>query len=124
MSPGKMLPPARLRHSPKVMYFPHGVLNHCWPMPKNNCANLFITACMRTYHANIYRSGCGKFVGWKVCRSRRRSSRRGKFINVLHFGAELWENELVWRTGVQKIIYLCTLYNRISNVYSICAVSL
>ena len=35
--------------------------------------------------------------------------RRGKFINVLHFGAELWENELMWRTGVQKIIYLCTL---------------
>ena len=44
---------------------------------------------------NKRRSQCGKFVG--------------KFINLLHFGAELWENELVWRTGVQNIIYLCTL---------------
>jgi hypothetical protein len=45
----------------------------------------------------------GKFVG---CAE---DLRRGKLINLLHFGAELWENELVWRTGVQKIIYLCTL---------------
>jgi hypothetical protein len=30
--------------------------------------------------------------------------RREKFTNLLHFGAELWENEVVWRTGVQKCI--------------------
>jgi hypothetical protein len=45
--------------------------------------------------------GCiqgGKFVG---CAE---DLRRGQFINLLHFGAELCENELVWRTGVQTFI--------------------
>jgi hypothetical protein len=40
----------------------------------------------------------GKFVG---CAE---DLRRGKFINLLHFGTELWGNELVWRTGIQKFI--------------------
>jgi hypothetical protein len=49
-----------------------------------------------SWKANMIQGG--KFVG---CAE---DLRRGKFINLLHFGAELWENELVWRTGVQKFI--------------------
>jgi hypothetical protein len=39
--------------------------------------------------SNIYKFQSGKFVGSPE------DFRRGKFINLLHFDAEVWENELV-----------------------------
>ena len=51
-----------------------------------------------TYYMYFIENQGGKFVG---CAE---DLRRGKFTNLLHFGAELWQNELVWRTGVHKFI--------------------
>jgi hypothetical protein len=49
-----------------------------------------------------------KFVGCA------KDLRHGKFINLLHFGTELWENELVWHTGIQKI-FTCAHYNVLNH---------
>ena len=50
------------------------------------------------YYKYFLENQGGKFVG---CAE---DVRRRQFTNLLHFDAELWQNELVWRTGVHKFI--------------------
>jgi hypothetical protein len=63
--------------------------------------------CHMTYQGGKF-LGCAEYL------------RRGKFTNFLHFGAELWQNELVWRTGVLSTQIYLVMYTTTFSTISVC----